>query len=295
VASGSTVRSVHHQAPRSLSLPPHRGSRPGVAPRGIGGGSGEERGSGECWRRADDRPTSLPDPQVAGQVAAGSRRSGRDEHDAAVADRARRTCPGQPLGATAPPVPAPTLSPVLIASMRAWASSTPCSSWVWASSHQVEPQMATPTAAAPRTAHHRGIGRRGRRDAVTAYSRWTWPSQWSVAAGVEWGQLPFDIHRDRPEEVGVLSVRWGNVGEHLVVDAPSLGTHRLYREAVVLRGPGHYRVGHHGQAPGLLGLLLQVPGPDRALVRVDQVTTQCVQALTLVELPGDLAAIGRVG
>jgi hypothetical protein len=35
----STVRSVHHQAPRSLSLPLCRGSHPGVAPRGIGKGS----------------------------------------------------------------------------------------------------------------------------------------------------------------------------------------------------------------------------------------------------------------
>jgi transcriptional regulator with XRE-family HTH domain len=49
VASGSMMCCVHHQAPfttrarRSLSLPPCRGSRPGVAPRGIGRGPGMER------------------------------------------------------------------------------------------------------------------------------------------------------------------------------------------------------------------------------------------------------------
>ena len=49
------------------------------------------------------------------------------------------------------------------------------------------------------------------------------------------------------------------------------------------------------QAPCLLGLLLQAAPTDRALVRVQQVTPQGVQALALVELPSNLAPVGLVG
>lgn len=48
----------------------------------------------------------------------------------------------------------------------------------------------------------------------------------------------------------------GDVGQHLVVDAPVLGTHRRYHQPVVLGRPCHHRVGYHGQAPGLLSLLV---------------------------------------
>jgi hypothetical protein len=65
-------------------------------------------------------------------------------------------------------------------------------------------------------------------------------------------------------------------------------------QAVVLGGPGDHRVGDHGQAPGLLGLLLEVPGPDRAFVAVEQVAFEGVQRFALVELAGDLPPIRRI-
>lgn len=73
------------------------------------------------------------------------------------------------------------------------------------------------------------------------------------------------------------------------------GAHRLHRQAVILGRPGHHRVRHEGQAPRLLGLLLQMAGAHHALVRIQEVPLQSVQRVALVELPGDLAPIRRVG
>jgi hypothetical protein len=49
------------------------------------------------------------------------------------------------------------------------------------------------------------------------------------------------------------------------------------------------------RAPRLLGLRFDVAGPNGPLVGVEQVTLERVQGLALVELPGDLAAVGGVG
>ena len=71
----------------------------------------------------------------------------------------------------------------------------------------------------------------------------------------------------------------GDVGQHLVIDAPAGGSHRVHRQAEVLGCPGHYGIGDQRQAPRLLGLLLKVPGADGAFVGVEQVAFQGVQGL----------------
>jgi hypothetical protein len=45
----------------------------------------------------------------------------------------------------------------------------------------------------------------------------------------------------------------------------------------------------------LLGLFLQVTGADGALVGIKQAAFEGVQRLALVELAGDLAAVGGIG
>ncbi len=90
-------------------------------------------------------------------------------------------------------------------------------------------------------------------------------------------------------------MRGGDVREHLVVDASASRAHRVDRESVVLGCPGHHGVGDQGQAPRLLGLGFEVAGADGALMGVEQVPLQRVQRLALVELPGDLAPVRRVG
>jgi hypothetical protein len=42
-------------------------------------------------------------------------------------------------------------------------------------------------------------------------------------------------------------------------------------------------------------LLFEMSRPDRAFVGVEQVSLQCVQRLALVQLPGDLSAVRRIG
>jgi hypothetical protein len=101
-----------------------------------------------------------------------------------------------------------------------------------------------------------------------------------------------ELALDGTEEVDVLAVRRGDVSQDLIIDAAPGPAHRLHRQPVVFRRPGHYGVGDQREAPGLLGLLLQVAGTDRALVGVEQVPLQRVQRLSLVELPGDLAPVG---
>jgi hypothetical protein len=54
------------------------------------------------------------------------------------------------------------------------------------------------------------------------------------------------------------------------------------------------RVNHQRQAQRLLGLLVQVPPPDRALVRKTQVPPQQVQCLAFVQLPGNPSPIRLV-
>lgn len=51
-------------------------------------------------------------------------------------------------------------------------------------------------------------------------------------------------------------------------------------------------VRHHGQTPCLLVLLLRVAPGDLALAGVVQLTAQEVDGLALVQLSGDLAAVG---
>jgi hypothetical protein len=105
----------------------------------------------------------------------------------------------------------------------------------------------------------------------------------------------FDVDRDRAEEVDVLAVRWRNVRQHLVLDLAALSANVGDRQPVVLGGPRHDRVGHQRQAPRLLGLLLQAASTDRTLVRIQQVASQGVQALSFIELSGNLSPVGLVG
>jgi hypothetical protein len=60
----------------------------------------------------------------------------------------------------------------------------------------------------------------------------------------------------------------GHVGEYLLVDPAALATELVDREPQVLRHPGDHRVRGQRQTPCLLGLLLQAPAPDSALVGV---------------------------
>jgi hypothetical protein len=81
------------------------------------------------------------------------------------------------------------------------------------------------------------------------------------------------------------------MGQHVVIDAAALAAHLLDRQTVILRGPGDHGVGGQGQAPGLLGLALEVACPDHALVGIQQVAAQGVQRFALVELAGDTATM----
>jgi hypothetical protein len=84
------------------------------------------------------------------------------------------------------------------------------------------------------------------------------------------------------------------VGQDLVVDAPPGRPQWFDGQPVVLGGPGHDGVGDQRQAPGLLGLFLQVTDADGALVGIRQAAFEGVQRLALVELAGDLAPIRRI-
>jgi hypothetical protein len=53
-------------------------------------------------------------------------------------------------------------------------------------------------------------------------------------------------------------------------------------------------LGQHGEAPGLFGLVGQQRLADGALLGVVEVAAQRVQALALVQLPGDLPAVRGV-
>lgn len=119
-------------------------------------------------------------------------------------------------------------------------------------------------------------------------------AQGPVPGAVELGQLTVDVHGDRPEVVDVVAVCRGNVGQDVVGHMPAGGAHRRHGQAVVVGGPGDHGVGDQGQAPGLRGLGLQVPAADGALVGVEQATAQGVQALALVQLPGDAPPVGFV-
>src|SRR6476619_2852431 len=108
-------------------------------------------------------------------------------------------------------------------------------------------------------------------------------AQRPVAGRAELGELGVDVDLDRAEEVDVVRMGRGDVGQHLVVDVPARGAHRLHREAVVLGRPGHDGVGDQRQSPRLFGLGLQLPGPHGALVGVEQVAFESVRGLALVE------------
>ncbi len=62
----------------------------------------------------------------------------------------------------------------------------------------------------------------------------------------------------------------GNVGQNLVVDAAPGRAHLLDGQAVVLGRPRDHGVRDEREARRLLGLALQVPRPDHALVREEQ-------------------------
>ncbi len=97
--------------------------------------------------------------------------------------------------------------------------------------------------------------------------------------------------RGRPRRSRPPSVSYGQR------TAPTCGAGDCCRhrgEPVILCGPGDYRVGGQGQAPRLLGLILELAGADHALVRVQQVPAQSVEGFALVELAGDLAPVVRV-
>ena len=50
------------------------------------------------------------------------------------------------------------------------------------------------------------------------------------------GEFVLDVHGDLAEEVDVLAVRWGYVGEQVVVDPATCAAHLLDSEPVVLGG-----------------------------------------------------------
>nr|WP_308164546.1 hypothetical protein [Nonomuraea sediminis] len=99
---------------------------------------------------------------------------------------------------------------------------------------------------------------------------------------------------DYAEEVDVVAVAGRDVRKDLIRHVPALGAQLQHRARIIFRRPRDHGVGQQGQAPRLLGLLLQVRPGDRALLRVVQVAAQRVQALVLVELPRDLPSEGRV-
>ena len=79
-----------HRRGSSLSLPPCRGTRPGVAPRGIGEGAyGEEKVLMDAEEARTIGLGAVACPRRSGQVAAGDRRAGRDEQVTPEPDRAR--------------------------------------------------------------------------------------------------------------------------------------------------------------------------------------------------------------
>lgn len=105
------------------------------------------------------------------------------------------------------------------------------------------------------------------------------------------GEFGVDIDGDGAEQADVLALGWGDAGEDLVVDVASLVAEPLYGQAEVLGGPGADGVGCDGQTPRLLGLVLKVAAANGAFVGVEHVAAQRVDALALVELAGDLAAV----
>jgi hypothetical protein len=89
-----------------------------------------------------------------------------------------------------------------------------------------------------------------------------------------------------PEKL-TLSLRAGE----LVGICPAPGAQILDGDLVVLRGPGDDGVGEPGQGPCPLGLTGQQRLDDGALPSRVQVAAQRVQALTLVQLPGDFPPV----
>lgn len=83
--------------------------------------------------------------------------------------------------------------------------------------------------------------------------------------------------------------------EDLVSDLYALRSVGGDGQVEVFGHPGDDHVGDHGQAPCLVGLLLQVPLGDLAEAGEVQVAAQRVQALALVQLTADLSAVGLIG
>jgi hypothetical protein len=51
--------------------------------------------------------------------------------------------------------------------------------------------------------------------------------QWPPSCWVEFGEFGFDVDGDDAEEVDVLAVRWGDVGEDLVGYGPAFGAQEI--------------------------------------------------------------------
>jgi hypothetical protein len=105
------------------------------------------------------------------------------------------------------------------------------------------------------------------------------------------GEFSVDVDGDGAEQPDVLAPGRGDVGEEFVVDEASLVAELLDGQAEVLGGPGADGVGRDGQTPRLFSLVLKVAATDGAFVGVEHVAAQRVDALALVELAGDLAAV----
>lgn len=113
--------------------------------------------------------------------------------------------------------------------------------------------------------------------------------------GPSWASSGVDVDLDSAEEVDVLAVRRGDVSQDIVIDPAPGPAHLLDGEPVILCGPTDYRVGGKSEAPGLFGLVVELAGADRALVRVEQVAAQGVEGFAFVELAGYLAPVVRIG
>jgi hypothetical protein len=82
------------------------------------------------------------------------------------------------------------------------------------------------------------------------------------------GEFGVDVDLDRTEEVHLLRVRRGDVAQELILNVAAAPAQRLDREPKVLCRPRDHGVGGQGETPRLLGLLLEVAGPDGALVGI---------------------------
>lgn len=124
----------------------------------------------------------------------------------------------------------------------------------------------------------------------------SWPGWAERAVAVDQlEELGGDFEGEGAVETDVLVVGGRDVGQHLVVEMATTSGSSATAMPRYSAVQATTALVTHGQAQGLLGLVLVVAVTDLALVGVAEVPAQGVETLALVELTGDPPAVGLVG